>query len=126
MAIELLKSTSTGLTETLKNVKHHAQGILPHVNIISNYLKHFHEKGTWLEGDRVHKFITKDGRQFVFRAIRDNGEYVGIRMLLIVSRGNEVPIVDVTDIQYIDSFITVMRKVLTNKKPLERGDSKDE
>lgn len=119
--IELLRSTSSGLTGTFQNIDHHAKKLRQLVIKLSHAANYWGFV-KWQQGNNVHVFSTHDNRQFVFRPYytKENG-YIGISVSAKFSRSKEMPLFVVYYDQYdLDSAISkidVTMKLLAKSIP---------
>lgn len=106
--IVLLRSDSKGLPGTHENAHHHAEAILPFIERLE------HAVGTlgfklWRQGNNIHEFVNVEGTRYTLRAFTKDGEYVGVRLALRVSRSHEVRLIDVTNPNECWRLLDIMR-----------------
>ena len=119
MPIEKLRSGSIGISDTLERANHHAQALLPMIHAIVPILEDKSRAGTWLQGNIVHHVVTEDGRRYVFRGLRRNDKYIGITVNLQVSKGDERPQIQITDILQLGNFLIALKMLLKKTRPYE-------
>lgn len=93
MKIVPIRSTSLGIQGTYRNIKCHAQNLLPMVQFLERKLKVNKKLKLWKQGHNIHEIVAEDGRRFVFKPVWKRGEgYVGISLAIRVSRGSDIPL----------------------------------
>lgn len=106
--IRLLRSDGRGIKGTHENANHHADAILPFIQRLEPAMPTlgFEE---WVQGHNVHEFITTEGTRYNLRAFTKNGEYIGVRLSLRVSRSVEIRMIDITNPDDCWRLLEVMR-----------------
>lgn len=118
--VVLLRSNGRGIMGTHANANHHAEAILPFIERLEKAV------GTlgfseWRQGHNVHEFITVEGTKYTLRAFTKDGEYVGIRLAMRLSRSHEVRMIDITNPDDCWRLLDVMRMLAMPAKGNKSG-----
>lgn len=94
--ISLLRKDGDGIIGTVRNANHHAEAILPFIDILA---KNMDSLGfsQWKQGKNVHEFITGEGTRYTLRAFIKDKQYFGVRLALRISRSHEIRLIDIVD-----------------------------
>lgn len=118
--ITLIRKDSKGLDGTYENAHHHAEAILPFIDRLKEPVKTLGFK-LWRRGHNVHEFVTVEDIRYTLRAFTKDGEYVGVRLALRVSRSHEVRLIDITNPDDCWRLLDVMRMLASPAKGNDTG-----
>lgn len=113
--VTLLRRDGKGLVGTYENAEHHADAIIPFINKLKNIVGKIGFKA-WQQGHNIHLLVRSDDVKFALRAYTRDGEYVGVRLSLRVSKSVEIPLIDIEDTAEIDQFIWLLENIASSPK----------
>jgi hypothetical protein len=105
---KLMRTNSTGVPASIARARHHAPAILPMISGLKGMLDKV-GFALWKQGDTVHEFETEDGVRYTLRGFSRDGEYVGVRLALRVSRSLEYRLIDIEDVKDVPRLLDTMR-----------------
>ena len=110
-----LRKDGNGIKGSIANAEHHAPKILPFIHTMRKPLTQL-GFDVIARGHNVHVFETHDGRKFTLRPFQRNGEYVGIRLALRLSRSTEVHLLDIDSLMEIPMLLSTMKALAEGMK----------
>lgn len=110
-----LRKDGKGIKGTIANAEHHAQAILPFIHTMRKPLTQI-GFALYERGHNVHVLTAEDGRKFTLRAFQRDGEYVGIRLALRLSRSKEVHLMDIDDLTEVPMLLATMKALAQGTK----------
>lgn len=118
--VRKLRSNGKGLKGTFDNMYHHAEKLIPMVEILS---KNGEDLGfaEWVQGHNVHEFITVEGVRYTLRGFIKDNAYHGIRLALRVSRSYEERLIDITTVSQCYRLLEIMRMLAEPAKGEDSG-----
>jgi 5-methylthioribose kinase len=121
MRVELLRKDSRGIVATYENAKHHAQPCLPLIEALEERVKKMGFK-LWKQGSNIHVFETEDGRRFDFIPLYEEAiGYYGIEFRLRKSRSEAERLAQLTSVDDVDDFVTMVKMLSRPLAVNERG-----
>lgn len=105
--VKLLRKDSKGVEGSYDNADHHAKPILPFIDAMKDKV---HQLGfaEWRQGNSVHEFRTLDDVRYTLRAFCRDGEYVGVRLSLRISRSAEYRLIDIESVDEVPRLLDAM------------------
>jgi len=105
--VKLLRKDSKGIEGSYDNADHHAKAILPFIDAMKDKMTALGFT-LWKTGNNVHEFHTADGNRYTLRAFRRDGEYVGVRLALRISRSAEYRLIDIDTVDEVPRLLDAM------------------
>lgn len=117
METVLLRSNSSGLKGTYKNIDHHAKKARPVVEILVKQfeLMQLYIK-KWKQGHNVHVIESLDGRSLVFTPYANESETIGVQVSIYVSRFNRIKLFHLTNRGEALTFINFLHSFLVSEE----------
>lgn len=117
MKITKIRSTSQGIQGSYANARCHAQPVIPMIEYFEKIIPTFQNFIEWKQGHNVHLLVRKDGLALEFRPFLNNKVW-GIEILVRISRGNRVPLVQFTDMSQKGIVTTLL---LSLDRPMDKN-----
>lgn len=118
--IVLIRKDSKGIDGTHANAHHHAEAILPFIQRLEGAVGTLGFK-LWRQGHNIHEFVTVENTRYTLRAFTKDGEYIGVRLALRVSRSHEVRLIDITNPDDCWRLLDFMRLLAVPAKGNDSG-----
>lgn len=118
--VVLMRSDSRGVKGTKANALHHAEAIIPFIERMEKAVATL-GFAEWKQGHNVHEFVTVEGTRYTLRAFTKDGEYIGIRLALRMSRSSEVRLIDIINPDDCWRLLDVMRMLARPAKGNKSG-----
>ena len=127
MEIKLIRTTSKGIAGTHANANHHAQELLPFIKLLEAATPKL-GFALWKQGHNIHEFVTAEGRTYTLRPIGnsdgDKWAYTGIRLSLRVSRSEEHPLFDATNVQDTKRMIEMLKMLAQSSQGISMKENR--